>query len=111
MTNDLLPLQSRNYIPNLRGRVIPVIDLRKRLNLTVGEQTNESRIVVVDVAGRNVGMIVDKVTEVLRTPVSSIEPPPSMLTSDDTSYLNGIIKLENKLIILLDLGKALSLKY
>lgn len=93
---------------DLRGKVIPVIDLRKRLNFTVGEQTNETRIVVVDVAGRNVGMIVDKVIEVLRIPTSSIEPPSSMITSDSTNYLNGIVKLENKLIIILDLGKALS---
>ena len=94
---------------NIRGRVVPVIDLRKRLNLKVGEQTKGSRIVVVDINGRNVGMIVDGVTEVLRIPASSIEPPSSMVTSDDSNYLWGIVKLETKLIILLDLGKALSM--
>jgi len=93
---------------NLRGRVVPVIDLRKRLKLAVGEQTKESRIVVVDIAGRDVGVIVDAVTEVLRIPLSSVEPPSSMITNVDSDYLRGIAKLEAKLVILLDLGKVLS---
>ncbi len=93
---------------NLRGRVVPVVDLRKRLNLTVGEQTKESRIVVVDIAGRDVGVIVDGVTEVLRIPLSSIEPASTMITNVDSDYLRGIAKLETKLVILLDLNKVLS---
>lgn len=93
---------------NLRGKVVPVVDLRKRLRLKAGEQTKESRIVVVDIGGRDVGVIVDAVTEVLRIPLSSIEPPSSMITNVDSDYLRGIAKLESKLIILLDLGKVLS---
>jgi len=93
---------------NLRGKVVPVVDLRKRLRLTVGEQTKDSRIVVVDVASRNVGVIVDAVTEVLRIPLSSVEPESSMITGTDSDYLRGIAKLEAKLIILLDLNKVLS---
>lgn len=93
---------------NLRGRVVPVVDLRKRLKLNVGEQTKESRIVVVDIAGRDVGVVVDAVTEVLRVPLTSIEPPSSMITNSDSDYLRGIAKLESKLIILLDLNKVLS---
>ncbi len=94
---------------NLRGRVVPVVDLRKRLNLQVGEQTKESRIVVVDIDGRDVGVIVDGVTEVLRIPLSSIEPASSMITNVESDYLRGIAKLETKLIILLDLNKVLSI--
>ncbi len=94
---------------NLRGQVIPVIDLRKRLKLTVSEQTNESRIVWLTIDGQDVGVIVDAVTEVLRIPLSSIEPTSSMVTATDTDYLRGIAKLENKLIILLDLGKVLAM--
>ena len=93
---------------NLRGRVVPVVDLRKRLRLTIGEQTKESRIVVVDIGGRNVGVMVDAVTEVLRIPLSSVEPPSSMIANVNSDYLKGIAKLEAKLIILLDLNKVLS---
>ena len=93
---------------NLRGRVVPVVDLRKRLRLNVGEQTKESRIVVVDISGRDVGVIVDAVTEVLRIPISSIEPPSSMITDTESDYLRGIAKLESKLVILLDLNKVLT---
>ena len=93
---------------NLRGQVIPVVDLRKRLELIVGEQTNESRIVWVTISGQDVGVIVDAVTEVLRIPISSIEPPSSMVTTVESDYLRGIAKLEDRLIILLDLGKVLS---
>jgi purine-binding chemotaxis protein CheW len=93
---------------NLRGRVVPVIDLRKRLKLQVGEQTKDSRIVVVNTSGQDIGVIVDAVTEVLRIPLSSIEPPSSMVTGSDSDYLRGIAKLEAKLVILLDLNRVLS---
>lgn len=93
---------------NLRGRVVPVVDLRKRLNLKVGEQTQESRIVVVDIGGRDVGVIVDAVSEVLRISTTTIEPPSSMITNIDSDYLRGIAKLDAKLVILLDLNKVLS---
>ncbi len=96
-------------IINLRGKVIPVIDLRKRLELVVGEQTNESRIVWVTINEQDVGVIVDAVTEVLRIPISSIEPPSSMVSSVDSDYLRGIAKLDSRLIILLDLGKVLAM--
>ncbi len=93
---------------NLRGRVVPVVDLRKRLNLKVSEQTKDSRVVVVDIAGQDVGVIVDGVTEVLRIPNSSVEPPSDMVTGVDSDYLRGIAKLESKLIILLEMNKVLS---
>jgi purine-binding chemotaxis protein CheW len=93
---------------SLRGRVVPVIDLRKRLELNVGEQTRESRILVVDISGRDVGVIVDAVTEVLRIPLSFIEPPLPMVTNADFDYLRGIAKLENRLVILLEISKVLS---
>jgi len=95
-------------IINLRGQVIPVVDLRKRLELTVSEQTADSRIVWVTINEQDVGVIVDAVTEVLRIPVASIEPPSSMVSNVDSDYLRGIAKLESRLIILLDLGKVLA---
>jgi purine-binding chemotaxis protein CheW len=94
-------------VTNLRGKVVPVVDLRKRLELKVKQQTKESRIVVVDIGGKDVGVIVDGVTEVLRIPVASIEPPSQMIANSDSAYIRGIAKLGDKLVILLELDKVL----
>ena len=88
---------------NLRGDVIPVVDMRKRLSLRVTEETKDSRIMVVDLGGRKVGMIVDAVTEVLRVTADAIEPPSSVITTASLAYLTGMAKLEGRLIIVLDL--------
>ncbi len=80
--------------PCFRGRVVPIVDLRKRLNLRENEQTKESRVVV-DIAGRDVGVIVGAVTEVLRIPLSSVEPPSTMITNADSDYLRGIARHED----------------
>lgn len=95
---------------NLRGKVLPVLDLRKRLGLHVGDLTEESRIVVIDIKAGEVGVIVDAVTEVLRVPNAAIEGPSSMLAQGNSDYLRGIAKLSDRLIILLDLNKLLSSK-
>ena len=93
---------------NLRGKVIPVIDLRKRFGLQVADQSKDNRIVVVDIGKQDIGVIVDAVTEVLRISAASVEPPTSFITSADSDYLLGIAKLESRLIILLDLESVLS---
>jgi len=93
---------------NLRGKVLPVIDLRKRLGLNVTEHTKESRIVVIDITACEIGVIVDAVSEVLRIPRSSIEPAASVINHANSSYLRGIAKLPDKLILLIDSNKALS---
>lgn len=93
---------------NLRGKVIPVIDLRARFSMPSTEQTDEHRIVVVDVEGQDIGMVVDSVTEVSRVPQSSIEPPSAVITTDDSGYLTGIVKTDEKLIILLDIARVIS---
>ncbi len=95
-------------VTNLRGKVVPVVDLRKRLNLKVKAQTKESRIVVMDIGGKDVGVIVDGVTEVLRIPLASVEPPSQMVANSDSAYIRGIAKLEDKLVILLDLDRVLA---
>ena len=92
-------------IINLRDKVIPVIDLRKKLGLEATEHCKETRIVVMDVNGRMTGMIVDSVSEVLRAPKSTIEPPPQMVNSVNADYLSGVVKLEGRLLILLDISK------
>ncbi len=97
-------------VVNLRGRVIPVIDLRTRLGHRRKEHDNNTRVIVVNVSGVTLGFIVDSVKEVLRIPKSITEPPPSITTSIDTEYITAVGKLENRLLILLDLEKVLNLK-
>jgi len=92
---------------NLRGKVIPVIDLRKRFGFQDTEATKDTRIVVVDIDGNDIGVVVDAVTEVLRLSGDAVEPPTGVITTTDSDYLLGIAKLESRLIILLDLQKAL----
>lgn len=93
-------------IINLRGKVIPVVDLKKRFGLAESDRTKASRIVVVDVGDHTIGMVVDAVSEVLRVPTSAVEPPSPMVTSVESDYIRGIAKLEGRLIILLDLDKV-----
>jgi purine-binding chemotaxis protein CheW len=93
---------------NLRGKVIPIIDLRKRFGLDLKEQDKDTRIVVVDIDGSIMGMIVDAVSEVLRLPTSTIEPAPEIATSIDSEYIRGVAKLEDRLLIFLDLSKVFS---
>ena len=94
-----------NGVINLRGKVIPVLDLRRRFSMRETEHTKDSRIVVVDIHGQDIGMVVDAVTEVLRIPNSAVEPP-CIVTTMDSDYLEGIAKLEGQLVILLDLTKV-----
>lgn len=93
---------------NLRGNVIPVIDLKKRFSLPLTEHTANTRIIVVNIGQHTVGVIVDAVTEVLRVPLSSVEPPPSMIGGISIEYFKGVGKVGERLLILLDLEKILS---
>lgn len=93
---------------NLRGGVIPVVDLRKRFGLRVTRPTDQSRVLVVELEGDNVGVVVDRVDEVLRIPASSIEDTASLVTTADSYYIDGIAKVDEDLLILLNLSKALS---
>ena len=96
-------------IINLRGQVIPVIDLRKRLNLSQIDFTKDSRIIVVEIDDKVVGFIVDKVKEVLRVNSNITEPPPPMVSGVGSEFITAVAKLEDRLITLLDLQKLLSL--
>jgi purine-binding chemotaxis protein CheW len=93
---------------NLRGRICPVMDLRKRFGISISDATAESRIVVVEIAGEDVGMIVDAVTEVLRVAGDRIQPPSSVVKTADTRVVEGIVNLDNRLIILVDLNTLLA---
>ncbi len=93
---------------NLRGKVIPIINLRTKLKLPPKEVDKDTRIVVMEVVGRTVGFIVDSVSEVLRIPRSITEPPPPMVGAVSSEYIIAVGKLEDKLLILLDVEKILS---
>lgn len=93
---------------NLRGMVIPVVDLSRRFGLPPRERTDESRTVVVDISGHSIGMVVDAVREVLRISSDAIEPPSAAIKTDGSSYLLGIAKVGDRLIILLDLEQVLN---
>jgi purine-binding chemotaxis protein CheW len=87
---------------NLRGKVIPIIDLRKRLNLEPKGYDRDTRIVVVNVSGNVTGMIVDAVSEVLRLAADTIEPPPELVGGVNSEYIKGVAKLDDRLLIQLD---------
>ncbi len=95
-------------VTNLRGRVIPVLDLRRRFGLAAGEATRRSRIVVAELGEHTVGLVVDGVSEVLRVPADSVEPPSSLVTTAESAYLRGVAKLDQRLVLLLDLGRILA---
>lgn len=91
---------------NLRGRIVPVIDLRKRFAMAPSEHTEHSRIMVVEVGGKVLGFIVDRVSQAgLEINSQVIDPPPSMACGIDSDYLAGVAKLQDRLVILLDLDK------
>jgi purine-binding chemotaxis protein CheW len=93
---------------NLRGRIIPVIDLRKRFREPGIAPDKRNRILVAEVEGRFVGLIVDAASEVLKLARGEIEPPPELLQENDLSYVTGLGKRNGKLIILVDVEKILS---
>jgi purine-binding chemotaxis protein CheW len=92
---------------NLRGRVIPIIDLRRRFGMPRKEHDKNTRIVVVELEGQVVGFVVDAVSEVLRIQRSVTEPPPSLVGGVREEYITAVGKLEDRLLILLDLEKVL----
>lgn len=94
-------------VVNLRGRIIPVIDLRKRLSMEKKEHDNKTRIVVVDIAGSIIGFIVDEVNEVLRIGKDIIEAPPELVSRVESDFITSVAKLEDRIIILLDLDHLL----
>jgi len=93
---------------NLRGKVIPVINLRKKFGLEELEWDKTTRILVCDIDGNVIGVIVDSVEEVIKIPQSTIEPAPEIVSSIDSDYIEGIAKLEKNLLIFLNVAKVTS---
>ena len=93
---------------NLRGRILPVLDLKRKLGLGEVEAGRATRIVVVRVGERLLGLLVDGASQVLKVAVSRIEPPPEEVLEKGGDYIRGVAKLDDRLIILVDLGRLLA---
>ena len=110
--SQVTPLpHSPHYIEgviNLRGEVIPVVDLRKRFELTDETRGEKSRVIIVEIQDSNVGLTVDSVTEVLRFSSSVIQAPPSKVSGTRADLVKGIAKIGERLLIILNLEKVLT---
>lgn len=103
--------RAQNFVEgviNLRGKVIPIIDMRRRFGLDSKTHDQHTRIIVIEINNMIVGFVVDSVSEVLRIPASTVEPPPPVVAGLESEYINGVGKLHDRLLILLDLDKLLS---
>ncbi|HEV3038999.1 MAG TPA: chemotaxis protein CheW [Candidatus Angelobacter sp.] len=92
---------------NLRGKIISVVDLRKRFGETDIKAHKKNRILVVEVSGKLVGLMVDAASEVLKIPPSEVDLPPNVFEEGELNYVTGVGKLPSRLIILIDLTKIL----
>jgi purine-binding chemotaxis protein CheW len=97
-------------VVNLRGKIIPVVDLGRKLGLEQKAHDKATRIVVVELEGMVLGFIVDSVSEVLRIPAASVEPPPTMTVGSESGFIQGVVKIDERLLILLDLKKTLGIE-
>jgi purine-binding chemotaxis protein CheW len=115
--HEIIRLQEVTQVPrapefvegviNLRGRIVPVVNLRKRFGFPEAEATRASRIVVVDVEGSTIGMVVDAVAEVARVAQGSIEPPAPIVSTMNNEFVRGVVKRDEDLIVMLDLDRVL----
>ena len=92
---------------NLRGKIVPVMDLRKRFGNVGIQPDKKNRILVVELETRLLGLIVSSASEVLKIPPSEIEPPGTVFAEGESSYVTGVGKLKGRLIILLDIARLL----
>ncbi len=93
---------------NLRGQLIPIIDLRTRFGMQRTDKTKSTRIVVTEIGSKRVGIVVDSVSEVLNIPLEQVENAPDMIAGVGTEYIQGVGKVNDRLIILLDLTMVIS---
>ena len=115
---SIIPMQEITTVPgapsfvegvvNLRGAVIPVVDLRSRFNLVLPANGRKPVIIITELGDLQVGLIVDRVTNVTKIAEETIEPPSPLLVSIETAYLRGIGRFRERLVILLDLARVFS---
>ncbi len=98
-------------VVNLRGRIVPVIDLRQRLRIRGNRpdlDNRRSRVLIVDLQSLATGLIVDSVSEIIKVPISQVEPTPDLVVSSvDARYITGVVKLADRLVVLLDITRVL----
>jgi len=94
-------------VTNLRGRILPVVEIRTRLGLQPAAITGRSRIVVVEVHDRVLGILVDAVLQVTKVPLESVTPPPAEVVSPGSDFIGGVARASSRLVMLLELEKAL----
>jgi len=99
--------ESIEGVINLRGKIIPVMDLRKRFGSPNVQPDKKNRILVVELEKRLLGLIVNSASEVIKIPPSEIEPPGNVFAEGESNYVTGVGKLNGRLIILLDIQKLL----
>ncbi len=95
-------------IINLRGEIIPIVNLKKRFNLEDNGTNSDTRIIVINLNNRNVGFVVDDASQVLRINDNDIEPAPEIIAGIHRQYISGVGKVDEKIIILLDLEQILT---
>ena len=95
-------------VSNLRGAIIPIINLRKLFGLDPKPTDGDTRTIVVNVGERTMGCTVDTVSQVIRIPEESIQPAPETVTADGANYISGFAKLDERLVILLDIDELLN---
>lgn len=93
---------------NIRGSIVPVVDLCQRFDLQEDSRNNDTRIIIVEMNGDQLGLIVDEVSEVLRVSIENIQPPPSGAQGVDNNLLEGVARCEDRLIILLKVENLLT---
>jgi purine-binding chemotaxis protein CheW len=93
---------------NLRGQLIPIIDLRTRFGMNRINATKSTRIIVTEIGNKRVGIVVDAVSEVLNIPIENVEDAPEMIAGVGTEYIQGVGKMGDRLIIMLDLTMVIS---
>jgi purine-binding chemotaxis protein CheW len=94
-------------VSNLRGTIIPIINLRRLFGLESKPTDESTRTVVVNVGTRTMGCVVDSVTQVIRIPQESIQPPPEVIVGRETAYISGFAKLDDRLLVVLNIDELL----
>lgn len=114
IVHEIVPMMEITTVPdspqfiegviNLRGKIIPVMDLRKRFAEPITPH-RRNRIMVAELAGHNIGLVVDSASEVLKLEAEQIEPPPNIFESGELNYVTGVARQAGKLVILIDLER------
>jgi len=121
MVQEIIKLPPITFVPkspvyvegvmNLRGNVLPVINLKRKFGIADSAVSGEARIIVLKIEVKTVGIVVDRVTEVLRLREEQIEPPPPVTVGIDSGYIRGVGKVNERLVIILQAEKIMEKQY